>query len=219
MTYQEKILNSNRTRKKILFWIQLKLAVLIFAYFYHFSFEFKYLAIASGVILGIFLVILFTKKIAKKQTIKKKALLNKHQNDKILYEATQYFGHVTSINPLIALLSIVYEAIWIFVCYQLYQSWFDSTALILSLCALSLLFFIPLFVIALKSPYNKHYFTPTHIILHHRIALAYEDVRKFQFIELIKGGYLLDLNSGDVYIRLFIKNSDFQSVQELIHVK
>lgn len=219
MTYQEKTLFTQSTHKKIAFWILLNLAVLVLAYFYHFSFNVKSIAIAGGVLLGIWLVILFTKKISKKQTLKKKALLIKHQNDEILYEATQYFGGITAINPLIALLSIVYEAIWIFICYQIYQTWFDSTLLIWSLCGISFILFIPLFIIALRSPYNKHYFTPTHILLHHRVALAYEDVRKYQFIELIKSGYLLDLNSGDIYIRLFIKNTDFASVQALLNTK
>ena len=202
MTYYEKKAIQQRYNKTIELYV--KLNIILFLTIFSFQWDsWSSRLICGGLsILGFGLLIQFTKLIFKRQQKIKDDILREYGETEILCDANQYFGFMRTSKVMLGILCVVYEAIFIFVCALIYREWFESLFILIGLCFLHIVLFIPILYAVIKSSKNTIFFTPTHIIINYQSVLYYDKISKFQFIELLTGDQLLDINSGQTFIRV-----------------
>lgn len=61
-------------------------------------------------------------------------------------------------------------------------------------------------------------FTDTHVIYNYREAVALKSISKYQFIKLIKDGYMLDINTGKAFLRMRINQVEKESIQSRLEI-
>lgn len=136
--------------------------------------------------------------------------------ESIICYAENYFGQVRRQKYGYLFLMIVYLTVLLYVCLMIYSEWLSSTLILVVLGITHFSLAIPVMFIILKMVEISVFFTSNTLFLSHSTTIDLEKIKKYQFIEHVKGGAILEINTGDQFVRLSLDEKEYYSVKALI---
>lgn len=163
--------------------------------------------VTKGIVLGVglgfvALLLCIIKAGAKERVRLKSEVLETHGNDEIIAVADEYFGFVSSEKWGHTLLLLFYLAIVLLVFSLVYKSLGISDILLIVVDVLHLLLMAPMLKGMHHHMFSNAIFTNGNLILNFTATIDLKRHMKIQVMEQIKGGYIMEINTGDRFTRL-----------------
>lgn len=211
--HREIYVKNNRIIKiLILLNILLFIGVLIFEMK---TWKMRLIIVACCVISGI-IIRFFLKKAIMSRESRLHEIEKLYGKETIICYGENYFGQVRRQKYGYLLLMIVYLAVLLYVCLMIYSEWLSSTLILVVLGITHFSLAIPVMFVMLKTVETSVFFTSNTLFLSHSTAIDLEKIKKNQFIEHVKGGAILEINTGDQFVRLSLDEKEHYTVKELI---
>ena len=135
--------------------------------------------------------------------------------ESIICYAENYFGLVRRQKYGYLFLMIVYLAFLLYVCLMLYSEWISSTVILAALGITHVSLAIPVILVFLKTMETSVFFSSNTLFLSHSNVIDLGKIKKYQFIEHVKWGAILEINTGDQFVRLSLDENEHHTVKEL----
>ncbi len=175
----------------------------------------RMIIIACCVICGIILKFFWKKAIMSRES-RLHEVEKLYGKESIVCYAENYFGLVRRQKYGYLFLMTLYLGVLLYVCLMIYSEWLSSTLILGMLGIAHFLLAIPVMIVILKTLETAVFFTSNTLFLSHSNAIDLEKIKKYQFIEHLKGGAILELNTGDQFVRLSLDEKEHYTVKELI---
>lgn len=176
----------------------------------------KMIAIAIISLLSFFIIKIFKQK--KQENLQsQKEIINDFGEMEILYHSgsfsnKSYIGNSIIIQGIFALYAILVFVIMV-VTYNLFL---EDSHLILKLGICHAILFAVLIIFIRSIIRFRYIFTKSHLIIDNKKCIKYGKISKFQSIKLMEKGYLIDINTGERFIRLNVDDDKKKEIQNLL---
>lgn len=175
------------------------------------------LIVVGCLIAGLALTRFFWNKAMRAQKIRLNEVEALYGNETIVCYAENYSGLVRKDKYGYLVLMTIYVALILYVCVMLYTAWISSVLVLTILSIVHISLAIPIMVILIKMLDTAVFFTKDTLFLSHSNEIELEKIKKYQFIECVKGGAVLELNTGDHFVRLSLADKEHHIIEKLIN--
>ncbi len=156
------------------------------------------------------------KKIFKSSQIHSKKIEEVVGNDFIYHRANLFTGVANSSLWAYLAILFIYSLFLLFVLLFLYYKLLSNPINAGILGIIHLMLMSPIVFSLYRLGTSACLFTSKTLIVNRTTLIAYENIKKYQFIKLAKGGYFLDINSIEGFARLRIDETQYADIKTLI---
>ncbi|GAB6106617.1 hypothetical protein [Fusibacter bizertensis] len=174
------------------------------------------LLVALCIITSAWLIKNLVRKITRHQRQRLEEVEAEVHDASILCYAENYYGLVRKQKYGYLVLMIVFVADLLYVSLTVYRIWISSFLILAVISTIHILLCTHVFFILLNVMGKTVFFTQNDLFLSHSNKIALSQINKYQFLEYAKGGAVLELNTGERYVRLSLEKEEFVIVQQLI---
>lgn len=216
MNYSDYLLSCKLYKKRVLIFALLNICLFIgVLIFYRETWHDRFI-MTVWIVLLVMIVTHFVKKIFKASQIHLKKIEQTVGDEPIYHRVDHFIGIVKGNIWGYKALLLVYSLFLFFVLVFLYYELLSSLVLIVILGTIHLVLILPIVFALNRLGASACFFTSKTLIVNRTTLIAYEHIKKYQFIELIKGGYYLDINSMDGFARVKIDEAQYTDIKNLI---
>ncbi|MBF4692580.1 hypothetical protein [Fusibacter ferrireducens] len=216
MNYSDYLLSCKIYKKRAFRFFLLNICLIVGVFvFYKKTWHDRFIMMV-WIALLIMTITFFIKKIFKAHQMHLKKIEQTVGNELIYHRADHFVGitkgNIWSYKALLSIYSLVLLVVISFIYYEL----LSNLLLVILLGTIHLFFTVPIIWSLNQLDTSACFFTSKTLIVNGNTLIAYEHIKKYQFIELIKGGYYLDINSIDGFARLKIEEAQYVDIKNLI---
>ncbi|GAU79229.1 hypothetical protein [Fusibacter sp. 3D3] len=216
MNYSDYLLSYKIYKKRVFRFVLLNICLFIGVLIFHRETWHDRFIMTVWIVLLVMIITHFVKKLFKVSQMRLKEIEQTVGNEPIYHCVDNFIGIVKGNIWNYKALLLVYSLFLLFVLVFLYYELLSSLVLVVILGTMHLVFMMPIVFALNRLGTSACFFTSKTLIVNRTTLIAYEHIKKYQFIELIKGGYYLDINSIEGFARLKIDEAQYTDIKNLI---
>lgn len=159
----------------------------------------------------------------KKQRLMRMTVCDTYADTPLKYKGIDYYGasyhsskNFTAVSTLYTILSVGYTLLLLYVVFILYRQMLSNDIARFIFTGAHVFLVVPMFTPFTYLMHATYYFTDTCLIVNRTLTIPYAHIKKYQWLKHTKGGYILDLNTGQHFARLIISEADQPHIEGIL---